>query len=285
MKTILGIQRLGGPAVHQIAAHVGLAIDSPSGVGRRQIGDPEPGGYPVEHIVELRLLVGVEGPGEQLVRSLGVVDEHVEHIAVGPIGNSFAALALDRLVSRSDPIERARGRWFVGEHDLLSIARGGEEAADGVARDLSGEEQPVHRAVERELGGGAGEDEEDHVSVAPNPPNDGPPSDEIAHAIRGCKRVVKQDTLPECCGYARRCRSHFIAQSTQAGLRNATSAGPNAGPIDLGDPADSATMRLATTRVARELASDAQAPERAATVTRRLPLLGDAPCAGRKVPR
>src|SRR5688572_23415749 len=115
------------------------------------------------------------------MRSLGVIDEHVEHIAVGPVGDGLAALALDRVVNRSDSIEGGRGSQYVREDDLLTVARRGEKAADGIARQLPGEEQPVDRAVERELGGRAGEGEEQHVSIAPDPSHDGTRSHEIAH--------------------------------------------------------------------------------------------------------
>src|SRR5688572_4831700 len=159
-----------------------LAIGSPPGVSRWQAWNPQASAYPIKHIVQLSLLIRGQGAGEQLMRSLGVIDEHVEHIAVGPVGDGLAALALDREVNRSDSIEGGRGSQYVREDDLLTVARRGEKAADGIARQLPGEEQPVDRAVERELGGRAGEDEQYHVSISPNLAHDGMPTHEIRHA-------------------------------------------------------------------------------------------------------
>jgi hypothetical protein len=81
-------------------------------------------------------------------------------------------------VSRPDALEGPRRRRRVGEDDLLRVRGRGEEPPDRIARQLPGEEQPVHRAVERELGGRAGEDQEDHVAVAPDRPHDGVQIDE-----------------------------------------------------------------------------------------------------------
>jgi hypothetical protein len=175
---VLGIQCLCAVAVQQIPAQVQLAIDSPQGIRRWQVGDPQACADPIKHIVELALLVGAQRPGEQLMCSLGVIDEHVEHIAVGPIRDGLAALALDCPVNRSDPIERARGGELVREDDLLSVARGDEEPADWIGGQLPGEEQPVDSAVERELGGRTSEDEEHDIPVAPDPPYDGTPTHE-----------------------------------------------------------------------------------------------------------
>jgi hypothetical protein len=126
----------------------------------------------MKHIVELALLLCAQGPGEQLVRSLRVINEHVQHIAVGPIRDALAALALDGLMNRSNPIQGAGGGQLIREDDLLGVARGGEEPADRIAWQLPGEEEPVDRTVERELGCRAGEDEENHVSIPPNPSHD-----------------------------------------------------------------------------------------------------------------
>lgn len=178
---VLGVQSFRAVAVLQVPVQVALTIGFPPDVGRRQVGDPKARAYPVKHIVELGLLVRAQGPSEQLMRSLGVINEHVEHITVSPIRDGLAALALDGVVCRPDPIERARGGQFVGEDDPLSVARGDEEPADGIARQFPGEEQPVDRTVEGELGGRPGEDEEDSISISPNPPHDGIPVYEIGH--------------------------------------------------------------------------------------------------------
>lgn len=168
--TVPGVQLLRTFAVQQIAAQVEFAICSPLGVGRWQAGDSQASAYPAKHIVKLALLLCVEGPSQQLMRPLGVVDEHVEHVAVGPIRNRLSALTLDCPVNRSDPFERAGGGGFIGKNDVLSVARGGEESADGIGRQLPSEEQPIDRTVECELGGAAGEDEEHRIGIAPDLP-------------------------------------------------------------------------------------------------------------------
>src|SRR5215207_1480565 len=87
---------------------------------------------------------------------------------------------------------------------MLSVTRSGEEAADGVARQLPGEEQPVDRAVERELGCTAGEDEQHHVSIAPNPPHDGAATHEVGHSRPACNDVARVPAA------RRMCFCHFL---------------------------------------------------------------------------
>src|SRR5215213_3903769 len=118
---ILGVQCFCGIAMQQIAALVALAIGSPTGIRPREAGDPQAGAHPVKHVIELALLACTQGSREHLMCSLGVIDEHVEHIAVGPIRDVLTSLALDCLVNRSDSIERARSSRYVGEDNLLSI--------------------------------------------------------------------------------------------------------------------------------------------------------------------
>jgi hypothetical protein len=91
-----------------------------------------------------------------------------------------------RLVDRADAVQRARSGQLVREDDPLRIRRRREEPPDWIAWQLAGEEQPVDRAVERELGGRAREDQEHHVSVAPDPPHDRTAIHEIAHVALAC---------------------------------------------------------------------------------------------------
>ena len=186
MLPVARVQRLRAGAVLQVPTQVRFAIGSPFSIGPRQIRNPQAKAYATEHVIELALLLGVEAPGEQLMRLLGVIDEHVKHIAMSPIRDGVTALALDRLVRRPDPIESARRGQLVGEHDPLSVRRGREEPADGITWQLPGEEQPIHRPVEREFGGRAREDEEHHVSITPDPPHDRTLAHEIGHeSLRG----------------------------------------------------------------------------------------------------
>src|SRR4029453_17944845 len=86
---ILRKQCLRTIAVEEIALKVTLAIGFPLVVRRWQTADSQTSAYPMKHVIELPLLVRSQGPGEKLVGPLGVVDEHVEHVAVGPIGNGL----------------------------------------------------------------------------------------------------------------------------------------------------------------------------------------------------
>ena len=129
------------------------------------------------------------------MRALGVVNEHVEDIAVSPVRDALAALLLDCLMNRSNSIERSRGGPLIGEDDVLRVARRREEPANGIAWQLTREEQPIDRAIQRELGGTAGEDKEHHVSVTPNPPHDGMSPHEISHMTPERNPFLKLDTV------------------------------------------------------------------------------------------
>src|SRR5688500_2127402 len=75
---ILGVQLFRALAVPKIATQVAIAIGSPTGVRRREIGDAQSGADTVKNVVELALLFGSQRPGEHLMRSLRVIDEHVQ---------------------------------------------------------------------------------------------------------------------------------------------------------------------------------------------------------------
>src|SRR4051812_12559563 len=106
-----------------------------------------------------------------------------------PLRDGLAALAFDHCMNGADALQRARGGVRVGEDDLLRIPRGREEAADRIARHFPCEEQPVDRAIQRELGGGAGEDEEHYVSVAPDPAHDGSLLNETVDTASGHRHL------------------------------------------------------------------------------------------------
>jgi hypothetical protein len=67
-----------------------------------------------------------------------------------------------------DLIERPPGGRLVDEDDLLRVAHRGEEPPDRVSRNLSREEQPIHRAIERELRRRSGEDQHDQIGTPPD---------------------------------------------------------------------------------------------------------------------
>ena len=99
--TVRRVQRVGAIAAYQVATQVTLTIGSPLSVAWRQVGDLQASAYSVEDVIELAPLVRGEGTREHLVRSFGVVDEHVQHVAVGPIGDGLAATTLNRLMDCS----------------------------------------------------------------------------------------------------------------------------------------------------------------------------------------
>ena len=133
------------------------------------------------------------------MRSFGVIDEHVQHVAVSPVGNGLATLSLDSTVDGADPLERASRCLFVRENDLLSVARRGDQAANGVPWQFSRKEQPVDGTIERELGGASGEHEQHRVHIAPDPPHNRIATYEVVHrgfAIAGFPGLSLLASLP-----------------------------------------------------------------------------------------
>lgn len=116
---ILRIERSSAVAAQQVTTQMTLAIRPPARVRQRQAVNPEAAADPPEHVIQLAPLGRTQASRQQLVRPLGIVDEHVEHVAVCPIRNALTTLALDGLVDRTDAIERACGARGVREHDAL----------------------------------------------------------------------------------------------------------------------------------------------------------------------
>src|SRR6185295_14273733 len=105
---------------------------------------------------------------EQCVGTLGIVDQHVEHVAVSPIGNGLSALRFDGCMLRVYSIKCTPCLILVDEHYLLRVANSREETADWVTRNFTGEEKPIDRPVKCKLGSGTREDEEYKIRVAPD---------------------------------------------------------------------------------------------------------------------
>ena len=104
--TVPAVQRLGALAVHQVPAQVDFAIDQPLAIRKGQIRNPKARADPVKHIIKFALFFGTQRSGEQFTRSLGIIDEHVEHVAVRPIGHGLPTLAFDGSVNGPDPLKR-----------------------------------------------------------------------------------------------------------------------------------------------------------------------------------
>src|SRR5215510_12538120 len=155
-------------AVLQVAFEMAHSVLPPFGVARGQFRDAQPFAYAAKHVEKLMPLRPVEWAMQKRVRALGIIDQHVEHVAEGPIWHQRAALLFDGFVDRMDLIERPPGRRIVNEDDLLRVAHRREEPPDRVSRDLPCEEQPIHRAIERELGRRSGEDQQNKIGTSPD---------------------------------------------------------------------------------------------------------------------
>src|SRR5687767_11717740 len=80
-----------------------------------------------------------------------------------------------------DLIQRALSGRLVYEDDFLRIAHRGEEPPDRILRNLPREEQPVHRAIERELRRRAGEDQQDQIRISPDRTNNRTSGNKVTH--------------------------------------------------------------------------------------------------------
>src|SRR5262249_24122143 len=134
-----------------------------------------------KHVEKLMPLRPVEWAIQKRVRALGIIDQHVEHVAEGPVWHPRAALLFDGFVDRMDLIERPPGRRLVDEDDLLRVAHSREEPPDRVSGNLSGEEQPIHRAIKRELRRRAGEDQQYQIGTPPDRTNYRASGKKVAH--------------------------------------------------------------------------------------------------------
>src|ERR1051325_1319141 len=168
MPAVLIIKERAVSAMLEVAVEVQLPVGPPLLVIFRQRLDVQPLSDTLEDKIELLALSRRERTIEHAMCSLGVIDEHVEHVSESPIGNTLAALALDRFVDRVDSGERLFSYFSFRKHDLLRVANRGEQTPDRIGWVVAGEEEPVDRAVQGELGGRAGEDQQDQLCVSPD---------------------------------------------------------------------------------------------------------------------
>jgi hypothetical protein len=63
----------------------------PFGVTRGQFRDAQSKAYAMKHVEKLAPLRVVERAMQKRVRALGIIDQHVEHVAEGPVGHPRAA--------------------------------------------------------------------------------------------------------------------------------------------------------------------------------------------------
>src|SRR5687767_6243826 len=143
MPSVLTVEERGVSAVVEVSYEVESPVGPPLLVTFRQRLDVQPLSDAPEDKVELFALSGRERAVEHVMCSLGVVDEHVEHVPEGPVGDTLPALTLDRAVDCVDFGERPFRCLPLREHDLLRVANRGEQTPDGVGRYLAREEEPV----------------------------------------------------------------------------------------------------------------------------------------------
>lgn len=121
-------------AVLQVGVHVRVSRVEPGGIVGREVGELHALAYAEEDVEDFLLLGWGEGAFEELVCGYGIVYEHVEDVAVGPVWNGGVALLFDCSVYVAYGVYSVVGLGGGGEDDTPGIADGGEEAAEGIGR-------------------------------------------------------------------------------------------------------------------------------------------------------
>src|SRR5919112_4231094 len=85
------------------------------------------------------------GPEHDLVRPLAVVDQDEQDVAVGPLGDLFAARLLDAPVDKAYSLYGLSRTCGVAKEHALGEPHSLEEPFDGGAWQPPREEQPLHR--------------------------------------------------------------------------------------------------------------------------------------------
>lgn len=147
-------------------------------------GDPldtHPLAHPEEYRGKFVFLPITEGSFEELIRRYGVVDKHVQHVAVGFVRDPAPSCFLHPRMDLPDGVNGMVSPVCLREYDLPGIRHRRKQPADGVGGKLAGEIQPVNRFVEREFRSRARENEEHRFSASPNFADDRVFIDESIH--------------------------------------------------------------------------------------------------------
>src|SRR5262245_14634135 len=103
--------------------------------------------HAMKYAEELFLLCACERPEQQLKCAFRVIDQHIKHIAVRPIGNESPTAALDPGVRSVDAIQCPQSLDLILEDNLLSITCRREQPANRIGRHLIGIEEPIDCAI------------------------------------------------------------------------------------------------------------------------------------------
>src|SRR5690349_16949725 len=112
--------------------------------------------------------------------TLGIIDQHVKHVTVRPIGYRLLTFVFDATVLLVDPVKRTKCLLFICKNDVLRIANSREKSANGISRDFASEEEPINRAVECKLRSRSRKYKKHQIGIAPDPSNDRVTFDKIS---------------------------------------------------------------------------------------------------------
>src|ERR687889_2631075 len=160
-----------------------VALGFVLGVGRReatQVHGPAEGkcGLEVADALFLR-----HGPVHDLVRSLTVVDQDKQDVAVGPLWDLLTASTFKVPMDTVYFLYRLSGAVRDAEEHPLGEPHSLEEPLDRSVGKPPREEQPVHSLDRRELGCPTSEEQQDSVRAAPDAPCDRRRQGWMVHAL------------------------------------------------------------------------------------------------------
>src|SRR5215213_5201896 len=128
--------------------------------------------YTQEHFKQVTLFDFREWSIKQRVGSFRIIDQHVQHVAVGPIRYGLPAIVFDGCVLRVYSLEGTSRRLLICKHNVLRVTNSGKESTDGITWNLAGEEEPIDSAVKCKLGGRTRKDQKYDIGIAPDSSHD-----------------------------------------------------------------------------------------------------------------
>src|SRR6185436_8564051 len=100
------------------------------------------------------------------------MDQHEQHITIGPIGNGRASVLFDGSMYLPYGIDCFICFIHRRKNNPAGIPDGREQPAYRIGRKLAGKVKPVHSFVKSKLGSGAGKNKKYGVTLAPDLSND-----------------------------------------------------------------------------------------------------------------
>lgn len=101
------------------------------------------------------------------------MNEHEEHITVGPVGYAVSTLVLDSAMDGADGIDGRMRFLRFGKNDLPGVFNCREQSSEWIGREFTGIIQPINGLVERKFRRRTGEDEQDGIRLTPDRSYDG----------------------------------------------------------------------------------------------------------------